>query len=409
MPIWVVKNSDKWKVYQVTNTGQRITKGTFPLSKKSLANALKKQLVVNDVVKGGANIRIEFTKAFDEYIKALEKEVDQNIITKATFKGYQAHINNHIRPYIKNKNAEDIKYLDQYKLSDFNEYFLIKLPLSKSKASNSDGVIQFKTYKDVIASFKKCIKFWDSRKYNIGSLLDILKHEIRRGVKYNNQVNIKEEFSATKESVFSLIIAEKSKEYKLMYQLAYESGARTEEIIAACFEDFDFENNIWNISHSVDNENIFLENRTKTSLGRREIELTPELINLVMSWKLININPKKECSGKYTRVFKAAKGSTNRHIQMTAKIAGIKWQGGLSPFRKLSSSLVWNSGKFNEKEFCKRYGWGTTPVFIKHYLRSTNNNSQANNIKQIFEFEKKEIALIIKGNDNAKNDKTISR
>jgi integrase len=405
MPIWIVKNTKCWKVYQVTNTGQRITKGTFPITKKYLANNLKKELLINEVVKGGANTRVEFTKAFDEYIKVLEKEVEENIITKATFKGYKAHINNHIRPYIKTGKGLDIKYLDEYTLADFNEYFLVNLPKSKSKASNSDGVIQFKTYKDVIASFKKCIKFWDGRKYNVGSLLDVLKHEIRRGVKYNNQVNIKEEFSVTKQDVFRLIIAEKSNEYKLMYQLGYESGARTEEIIAACFEDFDFKNNIWNISHSVDNENIFLENRTKTSLGRREIELTPELIKLVISWKLINLNPKKECSGKYTRLFKAAKGSTNRHIQMTAKVAGIEWQGGLSPFRKLSSSLIWNSGKFDEKEFCQRYGWGTTPVFIKHYLRSTNKNNQTSNIKEIFEFEKvKEIAsTTIRVKDDARN------
>lgn len=405
MPIWVVKNSDKWKVYQVTNTGQRITKGTFPFSQKSLANALKKQLLVDEVVKGGANQRITFNQAFNDYLNNLDSEVQANIITDFTAKGYKSLLSYHIKPYI-NKT-----YLDDYLISDFNEVYIPKLNVSQSRASNKKGqTISFKAYKDTIATFKRCIKFWRDRKYNIGNLKEILDYEIRKGVRNNNQTAItKKEFYITKEDVFKLIINEKSNEYKLMYQLAYESGARAEEIMAACFEDFDYKHNIWNITHSVNNHNIFLENRTKTSAGQRQIQLTPEIFKLIKTWKLININPKRECEGKYTRLFKAAKTSPNDHIQATAKRAGIKWEGGLSPFRKLSSSLVWNSGKFDEKEFCKRYGWETIPVFIKHYMRSVSNKNQAANVENIFEFEKKEIALIIKGNDNAKNDKTISR
>jgi integrase len=414
MPIWIVKNTKCWKVYQVTNTGQRITKGTFPLSKKSLANNLKKELLINEVVKGGANTRIEFTKAFDEYLIVLQREVDENIITRATFKGYQAHINNHIRPHIKTgkgKDIKDIKYLDEYTLADFNEYFLVELPKSKSKASNSNGntVIQFKTYKDVIATFKKCIKFWDSREYNLGKLPEVLKHTIRKGVKYNNQVVIREEFSTTREDIFKLTQVEQSAEYKLMYHLAYVSGARPEEINAACFEDFDYEKDVWNIKHTTDNDNIFLENRTKTAKGRRAVEITSELKKHIQLWKTLNINPKKECNGKYTRLFKPVKNSIQRHVQNTATLNGISWKGGLSPFRKLSSTLVYLSGKFNLKEFLDRFGWEELPVFLKHYLVNINKSSQTKNIKDIYEFELiKEIALIT-GDVNAKNDKTVAR
>jgi len=402
MPIWIVKNSNTWKVYQVTNSGQRITKGTFPLTKKSLANNLKKQLLseeINNPV--SANERITFDKGFNEYLNNLDNEVTNNIITDFTAIGYKSLLKYHVRPYI-NKT-----YLDEYLISDFNEFYIPKLNVSQSRASNKKGqTISFKAYKDTIAVFKRCIKFWRDRKYNIGTLKEILDYQIRKGIRNNNQISItKKEFYITKQDVFALISEEKSNEYKLMYQLAFESGARAEEIMAACFEDFDSDNNIWYISHSVNNHNIFLENRTKTSAGQRQVQLTPEIFKLIKAWKLININPKKEANGRYTRIFKAAKTSPNDHIQATAKRAGIKWEGGLSPFRKLSSSLLWNSGKFNEKEFCKRYGWETTPVFIRHYLRSTNKNNQTTNIKEIFEFEKvKEIASTTIGvNDDARN------
>jgi len=406
MPIWIVKNSNTWKVYQVTNTGQRVTKGTFPLTKKSLANNLKKQLLseeINNPV--SANERVTFDKGFNEYLKNLDNEVTNNIITDFTAKGYKSLINYHVRPYI-NK-----IYLDEYLISDFNEHYIPKLNVSMSRASNMKGqIISFKAYKDTIATFKRAIKFWRDRKYNIGTLKEILDYQIRKGIRNNNQTAItKKEFYITKEDVFKLIIHEKSNEYKLMYQLAYESGARAEEIMAACFEDFDYKNNIWSITHSVNNHNIFVENRTKTSAGQRQIQLTPEIIKLINAWKLININPKRECEGKYTRLFKAAKTSPNDHIQATAKRAGVIWEGGLSPFRKLSSSLVWNSGTFDQKDFCKRHGWETMPVFIKHYMRSVSTKNQAANVESIFGFDKNEVALITNENVNAKNDKTDSR
>ena len=46
----------------------------------------------------------------------------------------------------------------------------------------------------------------------------------------------------------------------------------------------------------------------------------------------------------------------------------------MSPFRKLSSSLVLDAGNLTEKQFRQRFGWEDLKTFRKHYQRQTRKN-----------------------------------
>ena len=102
------------------------------------------------------------------------------------------------------------------------------------------------------------------------------------------------------------------------------------------------------------------------------MDVTVEVTTLIKSLKLLNLSK--------DRLFDISKSQVKYHTQKLAKSIGIAWQGGLSPFRKLSSSLVFDSNILSEKEFRTRYGWEDLKTFRKYYQRQTRNNARVDGI-----------------------------
>jgi hypothetical protein len=140
--------------------------------------------------------------------------------------------------------------------------------------------------------------------------------------------------------------------------------------LAACFDDFN--NNTWTIQNTLDNDNVFEPGSAKTIAGFREVDIPVEVMTLIKSLKLQRLNQK--------RLFNISKSQIKYHTQKLAASIGIAWQGGLSPFRKLSSSLVFDSGVLSEKEFRQRFGWEDLKTFRKYYQRQTRNNVRVDGI-----------------------------
>jgi hypothetical protein len=182
---------------------------------------------------------------------------------------------------------------------------------------------------------------------------------------YGNQ-----EFYTTPKDAKLLIQSESTLKYKTLYSLALVSGARTNELLAACYDDF--KNNTWTIQNTLDNDNVFEPGSVKTIAGYRTVDITTEVTALVKSLQLLN--PSKQ------RLFDISKSQVKYHTQKLAASIGIAWQGGLSPFRKLSSSLVFDSNVLSEKEFRDRYGWEDLKTFRKYYQRQTRNNARVDGI-----------------------------
>jgi len=225
-----------------------------------------------------------------------------------------------------------------------------------------------KTYKDVLAVFKMVIKYIRDLDYDIGDCQKII--EYRTKVPGNKKLKSKDEFYTTIDDAKLLIQSVSNLEYKTLYYLALVSGARTNELLAACFDDFN--NNTWTIQNTLDNDNVFEPGSAKTIAGFREVDIPVEVMTLIKSLKLQRLNQK--------RLFNISKSQIKYHTQKLAASIGIAWQGGLSPFRKLSSSLVFDSGVLSEKEFRQRFGWEDLKTFRKYYQRQTRNNVRVDGI-----------------------------
>jgi integrase len=337
------KNGNKYKVY---DEGRK-TLASFDTKDQALAWTTKPST-------------IDFTQAFKLFNENIDNQVNTGIIKKHTGQRYQEIVSCHIEPLIFNVP------INAYKYSEFLNNYLVKLSMAVSRTTLEP--LSAKTYKDVIAVFRMVIKYIRDLDYDIGDCAKIL--EYRTKVPANKKNIIKKEFYTTPKDAKLLIQSESTLKYKTLYSLALVSGARTNELLAACYDDF--KNNTWTIQNTLDNDNVFEPGLVKTIAGYRTVDITTEVTALVKSLQLLN--PSKQ------RLFDISKSQVKYHTQKLAASIGIAWQGGLSPFRKLSSSLVFDSNVLSEKEFRDRYGWEDLKTFRKYYQRQTRNNARVDGI-----------------------------
>jgi integrase len=337
------KNGNKYKVY---DEGRK-TLASFDTKDQALAWTTKPST-------------IDFTQAFKLFNENIDNQVNTGIIKKHTGQRYQEIVSCHIEPLIFNIP------INAYRYSEFLNNYLVKL--SKAVSRTTLEPLSAKTYKDVIAVFRMVIKYIRDLDYDIGDCAKIL--EYRTKVPANKKNIIKKEFYTTPKDAKLLIQSESTLKYKTLYSLALVSGARTNELLAACYDDF--KNNTWTIQNTLDNDNVFEPGSVKTIAGYRTVDIPTEVTALVKSLQLLN--PSKQ------RLFDISKSQVKYHTQKLAASIGIAWQGGLSPFRKLSSSLVFDSNVLSEKEFRDRYGWEDLKTFRKYYQRQTRNNARVDGI-----------------------------
>jgi integrase len=337
------KNGNKYKVY---DEGRK-TLASFDTKDQALAWTTKPST-------------IDFTQAFKLFNENIDNQVNTGIIKKHTGQRYQEIVSCHIEPLIFNVPV------NAYRYSEFLNNYLVKLSMAVSRTTLEP--LSAKTYKDVIAVFRMVIKYIRDLDYDIGDCAKIL--EYRTKVPANKKNIIKKEFYTTPKDAKLLIQSESTLKYKTLYSLALVSGARTNELLAACYDDF--KNNTWTIQNTLDNDNVFEPGSVKTIAGYRTVDIPTEVTALVKSLQLLN--PSKQ------RLFDISKSQVKYHTQKLAASIGIAWQGGLSPFRKLSSSLVFDSNVLSEKEFRDRYGWEDLKTFRKYYQRQTRNNARVDGI-----------------------------
>jgi integrase len=341
--MFIRKNGTKYKVY---DEGRK-TLASFDTKAQALAYLARPTT-------------IDFTQAFNLFNKNIDDQVNSGLIKKHTGQRYQEIVSCHIEPLILNVS------INAYKYSDFINNYLKKLSMALSRTTMQP--LSAKTYKDVLSVFRMVIKYIRDLDYDIGDCSKIL--EYRTKVPANKKNIIKNEFYTTSSDAKVLIQSEKDFKYKTLYSLALVSGARTNELLAACYDDF--QNNTWTIQNTLDNDNVFEPGSVKTIAGYRTIDIPTEVITLIKSLKLLNLSKQ--------RLFDISKSQVKYHTQKLATSIGIAWQGGLSPFRKLSSSLVFDSNVLSEKEFRQRYGWEDLKTFRKYYQRQTRNNIRVDGI-----------------------------
>lgn len=341
--VYIRKNGNKYKIY---DEGRK-TLASFDTKEQAIAWTTKPKT-------------IDFKTGFKLYYEYVDNQIKSGMIKEDTGNRYQKLLYWHVEPLILNID------INAYQYSQFLKDYLPRLSMAVSRTKNTP--LSAETYKDVIFQFRTFLKYISDIGYDIGECDKIIKY--RTKVPSSKRTITQDEFYTTPGDVKKLITAADSLSYKTLYYLALCSGARTNELLAACFDNF--KNNTWSIKNTLGNNNIFEPNTVKTYAGFREIDLPGQVITMIQSLKLQRPNT--------NRLFNISKSQVKYQTQKYAARAGIAWQGGLSPFRKLSSSLVFDSNILSEKEFRDRYGWEDLKTFRKYYQRQTRNNVSVDGI-----------------------------
>jgi len=367
MKFWLVKINNHYNIQAITDTGKKFFvrhKGKtikFELNQKRQAKVYIKSLNPDDIV--GADDKIKFDDAFDLYVKSV---LSNELNTEEYNRVQVGYIKHHIQPYI-NKT-----YLHQYLASDFEGYTLKKLLRSKKYIFDSEGgrsteIIGKKVVKECVGEFKKFLKFCKKHKWKVD--LDILDFEFNKNTFGDTPKDI---ILPSYADVVKLIESEKNLRDKCLYRLGAETGCRTNEAVAICEDDIDYNEGTVFFRHSLDRWSNFRANFLKTRTSRRRVEISDELLNLFKIYiKSRFITKVKD----HRRVFNnLTKDRVYKRLTRVTKRLGIKWQGGFSVFRKFNSSLVRDQQFLTDKQFMDRYGWLNLNTFGRWYQRDLDMN-----------------------------------
>ena len=387
MKVWIVnKKKIKKLVVKVAwfeNGKEKTqTKESFNYNEKKKAEALKITLQNKEKI-DAVDQKITFNFAFNEYFKVLNNDPD----TSSKYKDMQvSYITNHVAPYI-NK-----EYLSDYLLSDFIETTLIGIKNSKRldwrtkdgkgyyvKRAEAIGKV---TIKAVVLEFKKFVNWCNSHKYKIDYSIANFKFPKNYFSSYTKQIA----WMPTTPQLLAIVNKEPDIKLKTFFKCAAETGVRLNELLGICYESVDFDNGGIYIDHSIDNENKFRPYKVKTS--RRFIEISDELLELFSIWMKTQIFPvthrnvifTNPTNGKvekrtFKRVFNISGSRANKKIKQCAKLLGIDWQNGMSPFRKWSISRMQELKILTEKQMDDRFA-NSKEIRDSNYIRDLNLNEK---------------------------------
>ena len=389
MQVWIEEKKRKngYKlivkvVYYKNGKEKTETQATFNLNERKKAEALRIKLQNQDTI-DVVDQKITFNFAFKEYFKVLNNDPD----TSSKYKDMQiAYINNHVRP---NVNKE---YLSDYLLSDFIETTLIGIKNSKRldwrtkdgksyyvKRAEAIGKV---TIKAAVLEFKKFVNWCNSHKYKIDYSIANFKFPKNYFSSYTKQIA----WMPTTPQLLAIVNKEPDIKLKTFFKCAAETGVRLNELLGICYESVDFDNGGIYIDHSIDNENKFRPYKVKTS--RRFIEISDELLELFSIWMKTQIFPvthrnvifTNPTNGKvekrtFKRVFNISGSRANKKIKQCAKLLGIDWQNGMSPFRKWSISRMQELKILTEKQMDDRFA-NSKEIRDSNYIRDLNLNEK---------------------------------
>ena len=387
MKVWIVNKKKQKKllvkvVWFENGKEKSQIKESFNYNEKKKAEALKITLQNKDKI-DAVDQKITFNFAFKEYFKVLNNDPD----TSSKYKDMQvSYITNHVAPYI-NK-----EYLSDYLLADFIETTLIGIKNSKRldwRTKDGKGyyvkrpeAIGKVTIKAAVLEFKKFIKWCATHKYKTDYSIALFKFP----KKYFTNYTQKKTWMPTNPQLLAVVNKEPDIKLKTFFKCAAETGVRLNELLGICYESVDFDNGGIYIDHSIDNENKFRPYKVKTS--RRFIEISDELLELFSIWMKTQIFPvthrnvifTNPTNGKvekrtFKRVFNISGSRANKKIKQCAKLLGIDWQNGMSPFRKWSISRMQELKILTEKQMDDRFA-NSKEIRDSNYIRDLNLNEK---------------------------------
>lgn len=380
MKITVRKNGKKYKVYAVTDNDKYVTipGGSFELNQKRLAENFAESCrgKTSEELKLKIEIpekdRWKVTVAFREFAKTLNCNED-------TKDGYLSILKAHILPYI------EVAYMDEYKYPQFEK--TIQGLLTSHTLNNglrTKNLCSKNLVNKAFGYFKRFLKHCDNYEYGIDKkeYLKMDRYEIHNR-QLDNRATTKDDFLPSENDVYNMIALEKQPGKKAFIHMLAETGMELSAALGVCYDNVtvneDTGSPIIQVRHSVAPDNSFRPNYLKTDKRKRDIEITPVLKRLLEAWMALQINP-KTFDRKYKRIFPYRKEYAAAVVKKAAKRAGVEWKRGVSPFRKYSSTMIYNNlvltGDMDEYSFARREGWDVKTklqTFHSHYQRPLPN------------------------------------
>ena len=368
------KHKSVWVVQAMDHEGKKKNLEIFDLNQKRQANAYVEDLKNKDPDLVMPQ-EVSFDLAFKEYKQSVLKDKFKVEETRLHICGY---INNHIAPYI-NKNV-----LSDYTYHDFKEHYLPKLIASKcttvknlpggsSTVIRTTKTISKKVVKDAVANFKLFVKYCLDRKWVIErSILDW---------KFNKNFfqgeNTKKKFMPKYKDIVLLVNKEKDLLNRALFHTAAETGCRLNELLGLTYSDTDLKSKppTINFNHTTDKWNNFRENFLKTASSKRRVEISYQLSVILKTWMKEQVMPKR--SGQYRMIFgTVSKKMARRKVHKAADKLGIKWEGGISPFRKFSYSYLKDTKALPKDQLLRRLGWTNSDTPDRWYYRDLDHNKE---------------------------------
>jgi integrase len=366
------KTKSVWVVQAMDNQGKKKNLQIFNLNQKRQAFAY-----VLELKNGDPDLvmpqEVSFKLAFEEYKKSVLKDKFKVEETKLHICGY---IINHIQPYI----SKDL--LSDYTYHDFKESYLPQLLASKcTRVQNLPGGISTivrtnktigkKVVKDTVANFKLFVKYCLERKWVIDR--GILDWKFNKN--FFQGENTKKKFMPKYKDIVLLVNSEKDLLNRALFHTAAETGCRLNELLGLTYSDPDFKSNPPTISfnHTIDKWNGFRENFLKTASSKRRVEISKQLVLILKAWMKDQTMPTR--AGQYRMIFgKVSKKMAKRKVQKAADKLGIKWEGGISPFRKFSYSYLKDTKALPKDQLLRRLGWTNSDTPDRWYYRDIDHN-----------------------------------
>lgn len=384
MKVWIEtlkrKSGDKLSVKCIDDNGKKMQRGIFEKNQKRQAKIFADSLrTIKPHLAMPA--KVLFDTAFSEYKESVLKNELNTYETRLMACGY---INYHIAPYI-NKKLDDgsykkIELINDYTYYDFKEFYIPQLIKSKAMAvKNLPGgestVVRTKknlgkkAIKDAVANFKLFIKYCHSRHW----ILDKQILDFNFPKNFFQGENTKPKWMPKYGEVVRIVKEEKDPLNKALFHTAAETGVRLNELLALTYSDVDFSCKpaLIYTNHSIDKWCNFRENFLKTATSKRPIEISKALVSVLKYWMKYQ-TPVRH--GRYRLIFgTVSKKMATRRIKKSAQALDIKWENGMSPFRKFSQSYSMDQKIFTEAQLDRRYG-NTKEIREKHYYRDLDVN-----------------------------------
>jgi integrase len=262
----ITKRRDRWVIDFYDQYGKRRWK-TMPegTTKKKAREELRK--TEDSIQKGSylapAKVPVFSSEKDKKGVAEIWLKAKKPDIRYSTFRNYEGHITNHLRPYF---GAIRITRINYTSIERFIQHC-------------QDEGVSIPTLKKVLRTLGAIMTYACKRRFiDYNPVRDIEKPKGKSHYKEDEEMH-----TLAPEQILALFNATEDVQYKTLFMVAALSGMRQGEVLGLKWQDIDWEDGQIHVKRTF-TSNRFYNPKSKTS--KRKIDLAPQLIAQLKEWQL---------------------------------------------------------------------------------------------------------------------------